>query len=286
MPGEIEVETMDGGRLLVNAAYQRYLVANGIKSLVDLWSLDGESVKKKLAERGTERVSLCFDGAQVETYLKRYLPLPFKEYFKGITSFRPFFPSGALHEWESIIAFHAAGIPTMEPIAAGRFPDGRSVLLTLGVTNYKRASDLLPELNGDENRKRRSELISVIAELAGKMHSAQFAHQDFYLVHLFVKEGESSETSEERKSFQVLPIDLQRIIIGPRFSRRWRVKDLGQLLYSAFDCADAVDLRLFWRIYAKIAGEGIGRDKKLIKAVFRKADSIRKRSLRKKSRKS
>ena len=282
MTQPIEVEIIDDGRLLVNTAYSQLLQDNGIATLNDLWNLKGEAVKKKLIERGTERSLLTLDGKPVETFVKRYLPLPFKEYFKAITSFRPFFPSGAMHEWDAILAFHAAKIPTMKPLAAGHFSDGRSALLTLGISDYRRASDILPELMGKESENTRSELILKIAELAGKMHAARFAHQDFYLVHLFVKEVVKSEKSTNEKNFQVLPIDLQRIIMGKRFSRRWRVKDLGQLLYSAFDCATEKDRELFWKRYTEIAGKELEKDKKLISSIFKKADAIRKRSLRKK----
>lgn len=279
-----EIEEMDGGRLLVNSAYIPLLRENGIETLDDLWNLEGESVKKKLVERGTERVILKLDEKPTETYVKRYLPLPFKEYFKAITSFRPFFPSGAIHEWNSIIAFHAAGIPTMEPIAAGRHADGRTILLSLGIRDYTRASELLPELRGKERKDERRRLILKIAELAGAMHAAKFAHQDFYLVHLFVKRDSSdSSTSEENGAFQVLPIDLQRIIMGARFSRRWRVKDLGQLLFSAMDATTSSDRLTFWKRYTEIAGEKLRGDKKLIAAINRKAAAIRSREIRKQS---
>ena len=261
--------------MLVNKDYLSLLENNGISTLESLWDIQGEPVKKKLAERGTERVFLTSDesGDKVESYVKRYLPLPLKEYFKALTSFRPFFPSGAMHEWKAVLAFHEAGLSTMEPIAAGRFKDGRSVVMMKGITNYQRASDLLPQLQGDRRRR----LILAIAEVSGKMHSAKIAHQDFYLVHLFVKKDDASN------DFKVMPIDLQRLIIGPRFSRRWRVKDLGQLLYSAMEFTDQRDWWLFWRKYAEIAGDNLLKDKSLLASIFRKANAIRKRSLRKKA---
>ena len=276
----IEIKELDQGRLSANSIYIPLLKNNGINTLNDLWHLKGESVKNKLKLRGTEKSILDSNGEKVETYVKRYLPLPLKEYFKGITSFRPFFPSGAIHEWKAIIAFHAVGIDTMDPIAVGRLDDGRSVLLSLGITDYERASDLLPRLGGSENRQKRRELIHAIADLAGRMHAAKFAHQDFYLVHLFVKTILPGE-KEEQEKFKVLPIDLQRIIIGPRFSRRWRVKDLGQLLYSALDHTTASDRLFFWKHYTSIAGNSLQHDKKLLKAILRKASAIRKRSQRK-----
>lgn len=282
MSKQIEIEEWDDGRLLVNTAYIPLLRENSIETLDDLWNIEGESVKKTLAERGTERAILKSKGEPLETYVKRYLPLPLKEYFKAITSFRPFFPSGAMHEWNSIVAFHAAGIPTMEPIAAGRQADGRSALLSLGITDYVRASELLPELQGEENEEERRHLILEIAELAGAMHAAKLAHQDFYLVHLFVKRrAKKKANGEEQSEFQVLPIDLQRIIMGPRFSRRWRVKDLGQLLFSAMDHITTSDRETFWNRYTEIAGEKLRSDTRLISSITRKAAAIRKRHLRK-----
>ena len=272
----IITEQSGNGELLYNTEFKNLLDFNSIHSFDDLWNLEGESVKNKLAERGTARIMLeSPDGGQVETYIKRYLPLPKKEYFKAITSFRPFFPSGAVHEWESIIAFHRENIPTMKPIAVARETSGKSVLLTLGIQNYRRASDLLKEwFNNKEHCEVRRKLIANIAELAGKMHAAKLAHQDFYLVHMFVMDDLS-----------VMPIDLQRIIMENQFGRRWRVKDLGQMLYAAMDISSKSDRMRFWKKYTDIAGPEMYRNKALIKSVYAKANRIYERSVRKKKRK-
>lgn len=266
---DIIVEELNHGSLLVNSEFAGLLRENKIDSADSLWKIEGESVKNFLKARGTERAFLeTPDGIQLETYVKRYLPISLKEHLKGLISFKPVFSSGALHEWESIIAFHRANIPTMIPIAAGRLDDGRSVNITLGIKDYRRASDIFADRPDKENRKK---LIGNIAELAGKMHVAKFAHQDFYLVHLFVKDD-----------FQVLPIDLQRIIMGALFKKRWQVKDLGQLLFSAFDFVSRTDVLRFWKIYTDIVDPGLYRNKAFIKSVIGKAGRIRARSLRKK----
>jgi lipopolysaccharide core heptose(I) kinase len=266
---DIHIEELNDGALLINSDFSDILRMNGIDSPEALWNLKGESVKKILKERGTERTFLkTSDGQQLEAYLKRYLPLPLKEHLKGMTSFKPVFSSGALHEWESIIAFHRADIPTMIPIAAGQLTDGRSVNITLAITDYRRASDIFAE---KPDRAMRIKLIENIAKLAGKMHAAKFAHQDFYLVHLFVKED-----------LQVLPIDLQRIIMGRLFKKRWQVKDLGELLFSAYDYVSLVDVLRFWKIYTDIVDTELYQNKRFIKSVIGKADRIRARFLRKK----
>ncbi len=270
----IDIKHSNNKTFFFNSEFEELLSKNSINSFDDLWNLKGEDVKKKLVERGTERVFLDSEKGKVETYIKRYLPLPLKEYFKAITSFRPFFPSGAIHEWDAIIAFHQQNIPTMLPIAAGRNSAGKSIVLTLAITDYRRASDLLESWKGDSSkRKERRTLIVNIAELAGKMHSARFAHQDFYLVHLFVKEN-----------LHILPIDLQRIIMDSQFGRRWRVKDLGQLLYSALELVSLTDQLLFWQKYTDAVGKEFYKDKRLIKSIIKKAQTIYDRSQRKKKR--
>jgi len=272
--GNIVTNARDNGKLLVNAEFAEILDANNLSTADSIWNLEGENVKKKLAIRGTERIALSSpDGEnKIEAYLKRYLPLPIKEYVKNIVSGRPFFPDGAKHEWDAIIAFHAAEIATMRPIAVASLPDGRGALLTLGITDYKRASDIFAEWNPEEKSAERAKLVANIAELAAKMHSAGFAHQDFYLVHLFVLEN-----------LTTLPIDLQRIIFPDRFSQRWRVKDLGQLLYSARKFTTREERELFWEKYAEYA-KNLKTPESLLKAVKRKADSIQKRAERKKER--
>ena len=272
----INIKTDSNKNFLFNAEFEKLLNDNKINSFEDLWNLKGEDVKKKLVERGTERVFLDSENGKVETYIKRYLSLPIKEYFKAITSFRPFFPSGALHEWDAIIAFHEHNIPTMLPIAAGRNAEGKSILITLAITDYERASDLLASWkNNSSKREDRKTLIANIANLAGVMHSKKFAHQDFYLVHIFVK-----------KDLEVMPIDLQRIIMEGQFRRRWQVKDLGQLLYSALELTSMTDRLLFWKKYTDIVGKQFYKDKALIRSIIRKAAMINNRSQKKKKRKN
>ena len=270
---KINVSVRRSGNWLVNEDYSELLEMNNILSPEDLWNLKGESVKNFLKERGTERAFLVQkDGQKIETYVKRYLPLPLKEYFKAAISAKPLFKTGAVHEWEAIVAFHNEGIPTMIPIAAGVLQDGRSVNITLGITGYTRASDIF---SAGPSRSERISLISEIAELAGRMHAAGFAHQDFYLVHLFVTDADK----------KVLPIDLQRLIMGRQFPARWQIKDLAQLLYSAEPYVSETDILRFWKKYTSIAGEKLYKNKSFIRRVISKAQRIKKRSDRKKNRK-
>jgi hypothetical protein len=271
----LPVESWDEGRLRIHADFADLLRQNGLTTADALWALPGETVKKYLRERGTERAWLkTADGAPVEVYLKRFLPLPAREYVKGWLGGKPVFADGAIHEWEAILAFHAHGLATMVPLAAAALHDGRTCCLTLGLGTYVRASDLFPQLAvaGEVGRDRRLSLIRAIGRLVGRMHGAKFAHQDCYLVHLFIKEAEGDE---------VYLMDLQRTIFPKQFRRRWRVKDLGQLLYSTRDAFSRADLLRFWQTYAAAAGAELYRDRALLRAVFAKAAALRRRTERK-----
>ena len=254
---------LDNGKLTVNEDFLELLKYNNLLTADKLWSKEGEDVKKQRKERGTERIILKDPKTDkdIETYIKRYKPLPLKEYFKSITSFRPIHIKGAYHEWDAIAAFHNRKLPTMQPIAVAETEHG-TCNLTLGITNYTRASEIFKQLKDKPDEPRKQDLIKKIAELAKNMHSAGFGHQDFYLVHMFIKEQNNDE---------FFLIDLQRLIIQKNLSKRWRVKDLAQLYYSAAPFVDDSEIEMFWKIYS----ENLENSKNLLSAINRKMQKIK-----------
>lgn len=268
-----ETRSFDAQKLTVNADFTGVLGYNGIDSAEKLWNLDGKTVKKVLKQRGTKQVSLKTpDGGTLETYIKRYSKSPAGEIIKRAFSGK-FHTFEAVHEWNALRAFHHAGLNTIVPVAVADLKDGRSCNLTLGITAYVKAEDLFRNFT-PADRPRKKALIRKIAELAGKMHTAGFAHQDFYLVHIFVKENEGDK---------IYLIDLQRLIMQENLHRRWRVKDLGQLLFAARPYVSEMDIRRFWLTYCSYAGRKFYRDRSLLKAVFAKAARIAARDARKRA---
>lgn len=270
----IEFETWDDGKLLVNKDYVEFMRHNNITDAETLLKISSESVKNILKQRGTERAFLeSVNGTTlVETYIKRYLPIPFKEKIKSLVSLKPYAFDG-IHEWNALLKFHSLALPTMIPIAAGT--SGESTFnLTVGITDYTRASDLFEKLKTD--RLRRRKLIRSIAEMAGEMHAANCAHQDLYLVHIFVLENDDDA---------IRLIDLQRLIMQDKLSRRWRVKDLAQLLFSSAPLVTRSDILFFWKIYTGIAGKGLYKNRALLKSIISKAGRITKRHARKSAKK-
>lgn len=258
----IPVEKSDNDKLTVNINYVDILQSNNIRSAEQLWNISGQAVKNVVKERGTERCELKLPGnSYLECFIKRYQPIPFREKLKNTLCFKPF-KFDAVHEWNTIMQFHHLGLATMTPIAVATTSGGCSCNLTLGIENYIRASELLPE--APTARKRN--LIRSIAEYAGKMHLAGLAHQDLYLVHFFIRPDEDD---------RVYLIDLQRVIQQEPVARRWRVKDLAQLLFSASPYLSKTEIMLFWKIYTGFAGHELFRNQSLIKAVMQKAERIR-----------
>ena len=261
------VGNYDDGRMEFNLEFSSLLSHNNLMSAKQLWEREGESVKKQRRERGTERILLDNPGGEpVETFIKRYLPLSAKERLKRLISGHPQHSDGAFHEWKAILAFHEKNLPTMYPIAVGKAAKG-TCLLTLGIAECVRASELLSAFNEvRHNRKaiivRKRNLVARIARAAAIMHKSGMAHQDFYLVHIFVRPDERDK---------IFIIDLQRVVMQSPLDRRWIVKDIGQLLYSAWRLTSAADKMYFWKNYASPAQR---RDHKLIRDIIAKARKI------------
>ncbi len=240
---EIKIETLDGAHLRVNTAFVTLLRHNKIETATDLWELESEAVKNAVKTRGTGRTFLKDpnSNSDIEVYIKRYLKPSLKDRIKCATSFKPVFLDGALHEWRALCRFHELGLKTMVPMAAADCGQRRTCNLTLGITDYIRASDLFA---GDlkNQPERRLRMIRKIAELLGEMHLAGLAHQDFYLVHLFIKPQENDA---------LYLIDLQRTIIQKKLSKRWKIKDLAQIHFALKPHVKPEEFGLFQETYGR-----------------------------------
>lgn len=235
----IRTVSFNGGDLIVNSPFLPLLQKNDLFSPEGLWKLDSEPVKNVLKERGTSRAWLepVSGNDPVEVYVKRYLPLPFKERVKNLFSLKRGF-NNAFHEWNALLAFHRHGLPTIMPVAVAR-SGNRSCNITLGIRNYIRGSEIFapdsPLTTGE-----RKDVVKQIAWFAAKMHACNMAHQDFYLVHMFFDKDDYTT---------MYLIDLQRVVLAKRLSRRWLVKDLAQLIFSARGLFSADEIKLFMLEY-------------------------------------
>jgi len=268
---EIRQKRLENGQLVVNEDFQGLLASNGLLSASALWNVNDEPVKAVVPERRTGRFWLENEsGEKVEFYIKRCLPPSLSSRVKSMFSlkFRDF---DALNEWRALVLFHKNLLPTLIPVAAGRTEEG-TFCVTLGLKNYQRASELLSKESQLEPPER-LELIGRIATYAAKMHKKGFAHQDLYLLHFFIKLPENTP----------FLIDLQRVIVQKQLRRRWAIKDLAQLLFSARLVLSEEEVDHMLDVYCQEIGFDIRQDKRLFKDIEKKAAWMMRRHLKKKA---
>ena len=109
------------------------------------------------------------------------------------------------------------GYVQLDHFITGRFPP-RELHRTL-----PRDRDVTHGLDVDRDLKA---LIGEVARVARRFHQAGYNHRDLYCCHFFIREPQTGR-------FEARLIDLQRVERRHRFRRRWIVKDLAQLAYSA-----------------------------------------------------
>jgi heptose I phosphotransferase len=78
-------------------------------------------------------------------------------------------------------------------------------------------------------------LLERVARIARALHETGMNHRDFYLSHFLVKDRRWTDW-QPGDPLELFLIDLHRVQTRDRVPSRWRVKDIGGLLFSAFDC--------------------------------------------------
>ena len=306
-----ELDHWDDGKLVVNHAFANLLRRQHWTTFAVIWSRTAEAaVAKKLrTDRVTLRFTLDDAGRERTFYIKRHGRSSLKEYIKPLLSLRwPIL--GARNEWNALLAFHEAGLPTMTPVAFGQH-GSNSFLITEGLENCTKLSELerQPEPERQPNQERESatalceesstvdagrlrdsaslrakplpsapplgrnrrSLVERVARTTRQMHRAGLHHQDYYLGHLLLPNPSANGELGDR----IYVIDLGRARRQRPLSTRWIVKDLAQLNYSAHGASLTERVR-FLREYL---GRRIGpADKKLIATIAAKTAAIARHS--------
>ncbi len=216
------------------------------------------------AKQGRSTGRLRFDaprGGTLSVYLKRHEQLPWPERLRALVIPGRGAHSPASAEWAHLETVRALGIAVPEVVAVGEQigPWGqlRSFLMVAELVGSEALNESLPGLvatldPGEFARLKRS-WIREMAEIAARLHGAGAFHKDFYLCHFYL---DLSRLRAEGGRFTL--IDLHRLGIHRWFAARWRVKDLGQLLFSTYGVSGIGDrdrLR-FWKHYRERVGLG------------------------------
>jgi heptose I phosphotransferase len=283
---QFELDNWDGGKLVVNRSFASLLQRQHWTTFAEIWSHTAEAAiaKKLRTDRITLRFTLNDDGQERAFYIKRHGRSSVKEYLKPLFSLRwPIL--GARNEWNALLAFHEAGVPTMTPVALGQH-GANSFVITEALENCTKLSEIdrkvllgRPELLSGCSLEQarfpeaaRRSLVQCVARMTQRMHRSGLHHQDYYLGHLLLR---NQVGQDDGVTDQIHVIDLGRARKQQPLPRRWVVKDLAQLNYSA-PTATTYERFRFLREYL---GRKIGpADKRLIASIAAKTSAISRHS--------
>ncbi|NLX97758.1 MAG: hypothetical protein GXY83_16460 [Rhodopirellula sp.] len=272
-PAVTGLEPAEDRRMWLDRRYRGLLVAAGLKAFDEVMATSQGRCLRALSDRENWRLELHHPHHPPRgAFLKKHHVRTWATWLRAQVGADPGETAGRA-EARNVRRLTADGIAVMDLIAFGErlHRNGRleSFVLTRELTGYTpmdhflagRFKPLADRGSGRDGDLRA--LIRRIAEITRRFHEAGYNHRDLYCGHFFIKEDAPG-------SYDVKLIDLQRVQHRRRFRRRWIVKDLAQLAWSAsrfhISCADRI---AFMRHYFGVGKLGDG-DKRLIRAVLAK----------------
>ena len=262
----------------VDPDYRAAMDKSGLTSLDAVFSFDAAKNlgKKNLASfRSRLQFDIDAPGSTQPTtvFLKRYDAPPAADQLRGWLAARGR-KSCAMHEYLSMGELAAAGIGAPRPICCGEqwglLFEKRSFIITVKIPDAEALERKLPDCFGGpanaESLGRRRDFVSQLAHFIRKFHETGYRHRDLYFSHIFYG---------SKSSFFL--IDLARAFRPVVLGRRFQIKDLAQVYYSApgrhFSRMDRLRFYLAYAGRSKLTQE----DKGFIREVLAKAERIARR---------
>jgi hypothetical protein len=218
-----------------------------------------EPVTDRLHEkqgRSIGRLILTQGRARLGVYLKRHYRLG---WWRGALA--TLFPNRAwspgLEEWQRLQWARDAGFPVPRAVAAGQFvgPWFRlqgflAVEELYGMLPLHEAVPLAAaRLDATAFARWKRGLTAELVRLSRRLHDQMWFHKDLYFCHFYVPEDLTRRVPDAWAG-RVFMIDLHRLDRHPLLALWFRVKDLGQLLYSSEVAGvTARDRVRFWKLY-------------------------------------
>jgi heptose I phosphotransferase len=205
--------------------------------------------------RSTGRWVLESGDRALSVYLKRHFRLP---WWRGFLA--SLWPGGdwspAMQEFRHLLWAAQHGLPVPKVVAAGEFlgPWGRlqSFLAIEELTGMLGLHQAIPlaarQLGPLSFRAWKNGLAREMARLTRFLHARRYFHKDLYLCHFYVPRADTTTLLHWPGRLHL--IDLHRLGYHPLTWPLYRLKDLGQLLYSSdVEGVDDLDRLRFWRHY-------------------------------------
>ncbi len=171
-------------RMVAPASRAELLRALGLDSVEGVLSLEGGEIFAE--SRTTRTLRVPGESGGKALFVKIYLFPAMRDVFKGL--FRGTFLGRprARREFDALSSMRSAGLEVVEPVAFGRRCEGpflrAAFIITLesevGGVSLDRCRMLFEEPPGSRARR---PLVAGLAELARRMHEANFSHGDFFL---------------------------------------------------------------------------------------------------------
>lgn len=221
----------------IDRRFRPYLERGQIATFAAMMAtIDGQCLRA-LEDRENWRIELS-DGQQppLGAYLKKHHVRTRASRWRARLGRGPG-QSAGLVEARNVARLSRGGIAAMQLIAFGErlHADGllESFVLTEELTGYTQLDHFLrqrfselPSQHSTRRDRHLMRLICEVADVARHFHALGYNHRDLYCCHFFIREPQTG-------TFQVNLIDLQRVEHRRYRRRRWIVKDLSQLAYSA-----------------------------------------------------
>ncbi len=223
------------------------------------------------------------DGSPRVMYLKRFDRPPLGRQVDRWKLGRLWTATAAI-EWQNAMQLQAMGVRAARAVGFGQQMTGpwerRSFVLLDAVEGESLERWLprtMPPVEAERDWHGRHAGIDRLAGFIAAFHAAGFVHRDLYLCHVFVRGAEAGYPADGGDVFTL--IDLQRVF-RPRWRRRrWMVKDLAALNFSApADRVSRWDRLRFLARYMRAFERG-GPARLLARLIARKTAEIARRNV-------
>jgi heptose I phosphotransferase len=194
---------------------------------------DGQIYRNKEGRR-----TLSFEAGGQSFFLKLHQGIGWKEIFKNLLQGRlPIL--GAQNEWEAIQLFHANHINTMSLVAYGKTGWNPARQCSFVVTEALTGTMSLEHLGQQWKEcppsfETKIILLKKLSQITREMHGLGINHRDYYLCH-FLLDDQFADTNQITEKTTLYLIDLHRAQQRKKVPKRWLIKDLAGLYFSAMD---------------------------------------------------
>lgn len=231
--GVIGTRRQADARVWVDQAFQAELEQAGLVSFDTIMGSSAGRLLRTLPDRENWRLELGESVRPRVFFLKKHRGRSLVERLRGWLRPRAARTPGRI-EAENVAALQRAGIDSMRVVAYGEQVAGgvtESFFMTEELAGFRPLDDFLrwrfmPAAERTRFDHDLESLALAVADVASRFHAAGFNHRDFYCCHFFIQEDDAG-------GFAIRLIDLQRVEKRRWLRRRWIVKDLAQLAYSA-----------------------------------------------------